>query len=506
MATPQSAKISASRLTAAPSAGGADGAADGEFGVYAPSRHYTPPTDPLVIRNLARWQDLKFGVLLDWQACTQWGIDSWQLCPERWDWNPRVDRIRGKPEGAEPDNLKYKASYEALQKTFNPTRYDPEKWAELLAQSGVKYALIMAKHHDGFCLWDTAQTDYKTTSRNCPFHRLPGADTVQAVGAALRKRGLRVGVYFSKPDWHTPFYWSPEFPMFPPEFARHNVGRNANYDPRQQLALWQKFKDFTWAQVEELMQNYGEMDILWLDGGQVNPAINAQDIDMNGLAAMARKYQPGLLVVDRCVGGANENYITPEGVHAMPGSHQPYPWEACMPIGTKWNFLPKDDLKSTGKLVRYLCRATARGGNYLLGIGPDEYGEFDPGVVAHMRGVGAWLKQHGEAIYNTAPLAPYEQGDCLFTARRDGTRYAIVLARDDTAPPPESVTVPEQLLERGGRISLLPFDVTLAAEAGTKGQSIVRLPATARAKLPTGIAWVIQFSPKAGKAKPVIAG
>lgn len=476
-------------------------AVDGEFGAYAPSEFYTPPTAPLVLASLTRWQGLKFGVLLDWQACTQWGIDSWSLCPEKWDWNKRVDHIRGTPEGAELDNIKYKASYEDLQKTFNPIRYDPEKWAALLAQSGVKYVLIMAKHHDGFCLWDTAQTDYKTTSPNCPFHRLPGADMVKAVSVALRKRGIRVGVYFSKPDWNIPSFWNPDFPMFPPAFDKPHVGRNANYDPLKQPEPWKTFKDFTWAQVEELMKHYGEMDILWLDGGWVNPDSNAQDIDMDGMAAMARQYQPGLLVVDRCVKGSNENYITPEGVGSMPGNYQPYPWEACMPIGRYWNYFPNDDLKSTGEVVRYLCRATARGGNYLLGIGPDEYGEFDPGVVARMSGVGAWLKQHGEAIYCTVPIKPYEQGNCLFTAKPDGVRYVIVLADHDTALPPESVTVPEELLARSGRISLLPYDEPLSSEAANKGQCTLRLSAAARAKLSPGTAWVIRFEPKAGMAE-----
>lgn len=481
-----------------PAADGKKDPADGEFGAYAPSPHYTPPTDPLVLKRLSQWQGLKFGLLLDWQACTQWGIDSWPLCPERWDWNKRVDRIRGRPEAAEQDDLKYKAAYEALQKTFNPVRYDPEKWAELVERSGARYALIMAKHHDGFCLWDTAQTDYKTTSPNCPFHRLPGADTIKAVGAALRKRGIRVGVYFSKPDWNTPHYWSPEFPLFPPGADQQFNGRNANYDPREHPATWKRFKDFTWAQVEELMRNYGEIDILWLDGGQVNPVINAQDIDMDGMAAMARRHQPGLLVVDRCVAGPNENYITPEGVHAMPSCHQPYPWEACMPIGSHWNYCPDDSYKSAGELVRYLCRAAARGGNYLLGIGPDEHGEFDPGVGSRLGEVGAWLKQHGEAIYDTAPLAPYEQENCLFTARRDGTRYAIVPAADDQAGPPESVNVPKKILEQGGRISLMPFDEPLSAGAAAEGQTTLKLPAKARARLARGMAWVIRFSPKAG--------
>lgn len=475
--------------------GGPVGAVEGVFGAYAPSQHYTPPTDPLVLDKLSRWQGLKFGVLLDWQACTQWGIDSWPLCPERWDWNPRMDHIRGNPEAAEQDDVKYKSAYEALAKTFHPIRFNPEAWAELLEQSGVKYALIMAKHHDGFCLWDTAQTDYKTTSAICPFHRLPGADTVKALGHALRKRGIRVGVYFSKPDWNSPFFWSPDFPIFPPNFARPYVGRNANYDPRKHLKLWKKFKDFTWAQIEELMTNYGEMDILWLDGGWVNPTTNAQDIDMSGIADMARQHQPGLLVVDRCVPGANENYITPEGEHEMPGSHQPYPWEACMPIGAHWNYFPKDTLKSTGELVRYLCRATARGGNYLLGIGPDAYGEYDPDVVTRLHGVGAWLKQHGEAIYHTAPIAPYERGNCLFTAKRDGARYVIVLAHHDTEQPPEHVMVPASILDRSVTTFLLPFDVPLTPEIATQGQFRIQLPAAARAKLPPGIAWVIRISP-----------
>ncbi len=167
-----------------------------------------------------------------------------------------------------------------------------------------------------------------------------------------------------------------------------------------------------------------------------------------------------------------------------------------MPIGRHWNYFPGDTLKSTGGLVRYLCRATARGGNYLLGIGPDASGEFDAGVVTSLHGVGSWLRQHGEAIYGTAPMAPYEEGDCLFTARRDGTHYAIILAGTDEAQVPEQVVVPEAVLKPGGRISLLPFDVTLTAEPAGSGKRLVRVPAWAAAKLAPGMAWVIKFAPQ----------
>jgi alpha-L-fucosidase len=457
----------------------------GEFGAYTASKSWTPPTDPAVLRKLQEWQGLKFGVLLDWQACTQWGIDSWPLCPERYEWNVRKDWVRGTPEGAEQDHAKYKANYEALQKTFRPTRFDPRQWADMLSRAGVKYALIMAKHHDGFCLWDTKQTDYKTTSKDCPFHALPGADTVKSIGDALRKHGIRVGIYFSKPDWNTPYFWDPALP-----FAKN---RNANYSPLARPETWRKFKQFTWAQIEELMSNYGPIDILWLDGGWVQPRSNAQDIDMDGIAAMARRYQPGLLVVDRTVKGPNENYITPEGVHAMPQAHRPYPWEACMPISGHWNYFPNDTYKSAGTLVRYLCQCAGRGGNYLLGIGPDASGAFEPAVIERMAAVGAWLKVNGEAIYDTRPIKPYEQAGCVFTARRDGTVYAILLAKNDAEKLPTTVALPAELVARAKSVSLLGFG---AVEIGATrdGATTLAIPAAALATPPCEHAWVFKLA------------
>jgi len=453
----------------------------GEFGAYAPSGKWMPPSDPAVLKKLQQWQGHKFGVLLDWQACTQWGIDSWPLCPERYSWNVRKDWIHGVPEAEEQDNQKYKANYEALKKAFKPARFNPEQWADILKNAGVKYALIMSKHHDGFCLWDTAQTDYKTTSKDCPFHALPGADTVKSIGDALRKHGIRVGIYFSKPDWNTPFYWDPSQP--PPK------NRNANYSPRQRPDVWKKFKDFTWAQIEELMKNYGPIDILWLDGGWVRPTSNAQDIDMDGIAAMARKYQPGLLVVDRTVKGPNENYITPEGVHSMPRSYQPYPWEACMPIGNHWNYFPNDTYKSVTTLVHYLCRCAARGGNYLLGIGPDASGAFDPTLIERMAGIGAWLKINGEAIYDTRPVKPYEQGDCVFTGKRDGTAYVIILAANDTAGMPETVTLPSELAANAAKVEMLGAS-RLTLDAAGK----INIPTAIRDKPPCAHAWAIKLT------------
>jgi len=198
----------------------------GKFGAYAPSPQYpAPPTDPKVLKNLGRWQSLKFGVLLDWQACTQWGVDSWQLCPERWDWNERKDYVHGTPEGAEQDNLKYKAAYEALARTFHPTRYDPEKWAELLENFRRQIRADHGKHTDGFCLWDTAQTDYKTTSPNCPFP--PTARRGHGQGLERRVSQARHPcrrLFFGSRTGTRRFFWSPEFPMFPPDLPGTALG------------------------------------------------------------------------------------------------------------------------------------------------------------------------------------------------------------------------------------------------------------------------------------------
>lgn len=450
-------------------------------GAYAASKNYTPPTDPAVIEKLHQWQDQKLGLLISWQACTQWGIDSWPLCPERYPWNARRDFVHGVDSPFAADDRAYKKAYEELIATFNPVRFNPDKWAAAAKDAGVKYVLVMAKHHDGFCMWNTAATDYKITAPRCPFHPDPRADIVKRMSAAFRKQGVNTGVYFSKSDWNCPYYWSPDFPL---------RDRNNNYDALQHAELWKKFKQFTWRQIEELMTGYGPQDILWLDGGQVRPP--RQDIDMAGLAAMARRHQPGLIVVDRTVRGAYENYVTPEGEHAMPAHFLPYPWEVCMTMAGHWNYFPKDPFKSGGRLIRDLCRIVARGGNFLIGIGPDASGEFDPAVYARLAEIGAWLKLNGEAIYATRPIAPYECGDCVFTRKRDGVVYAIVLAKDDKAGPPATVSLPTELLARTGSITLLGYgDINKPNKVGD-----IEIPAAVRARPPCAHAWVLKLTPR----------
>ena len=321
----------------------------GAFGAYAASNDYTPPRDPAVLKKLQQWQDQKFGLLLTWGPYSQLGVDeSWTLTPQYRNYRP------GGPFAK--DDRAYKKYYENLMTTFNPVGFCPEKWAAAAKGAGIKYALVMAKHCDGFCMFDTATTDYKITSPRCPFSKNPRANVVREISSAFRQQGINMGTYFSKPDWNSPYYWPSDFPL---------RDQTINYDTKKHPELWKKFKDFTWKQIEELMIGYGPMDILWLDGGWVRPP--KEDIDMNSIAAMARKHQPGLIVVDREVRGENENYITPERV--IPDKMLPYPWETCDCFGLKWSYTPNEEVKDAGTHVRNLCRIACAGGNCLMGVG-----------------------------------------------------------------------------------------------------------------------------------------
>lgn len=366
-------------------------------------QHYIAPTDSLVIKKLSQWQDWKFGLLMHWGTYSQWGVvESWSICPEDEGWTQR-DSIHGKTYN------EYKKNYEALQTTFNPVNFNPDKWAAAAKDAGMKYVVFTTKHHDGFCMFDTRQTDYKITSAKTPFSTNKKSNVAKEVFTAFRKQGMATGAYFSKPDWHIDNYW---WPYFPPK------DRNVNYDPKKYPQRWNAFKDFTYNQIKELMSEYGKMDILWLDGGWVRPKYtidtaidwqrtikDEQDIDMPKIAAMARKYQPGLLVVDRSVGYEYENYITPEQ-QILPYI-LPVPWESCITMSGSWSHVSNDKYKSTNELIHLLIKIVTAGGNLLLNVGPDAKGEWDNTAYTRLKEIGAWMKINGEAIYNTRPYGPY---------------------------------------------------------------------------------------------------
>jgi alpha-L-fucosidase len=388
---------------------------------HTASLKYTLPADKLVQAKLSQWGKIKFGLLMHWGTYSQWGVvESWSLCPEDEGWT-----VRKGPYAK--DWFSYKQAYENLQTTFNPIKFNPEKWALAAKNAGMKYVVFTTKHHDGFNMFDTKQSDYKITGTNSPFANNPKANVAKEIFNAFRDQGFMTGAYFSKPDWNTPDYW---WKYFPPK------DRNVSYDPKKYPEKWESFKKFTYNQIEELMSDYGKIDILWLDGGWVRPFSSVdtsvewqrtikhnQDIDMGNIARMARTHQPGLLVVDRTVHGEYENYVTPE--QQVPATYLPYPWESCMTLGNSWSYVPNDEYKTSRKVIHLLTEIVSKNGNLLLNIGPAPDGEWDPNAYARLEDIGKWIQVNGEAIYDAeADAALPGQGKWVFTKKQDCI-YAI---------------------------------------------------------------------------------
>lgn len=452
---------------------------------------YVPETDPLVVKKLAAWQDLKFGLMMTWGPYSQWGVvESWSICGEDEGWCQRNA----------PDYVRYKQDYEGLKKTFNPVQFDPARWARAAKDAGIRYVVAMSKHCDGFCMFDTRTTDYRITDPGTPFSVNPRANILKEILTSFRNEGMWAGIYYSKPDWHSEFYWWPYFPT---------PDRNVNYDVAKYPDRWSKFVGYTHTQIEELMTGYGPIDILWLDGGWVQPMtseeitrsmtapdykfthIQSQDIHMPELARMARSHQPGLIVVDRAVYGKYQNYLTPENV--VPDTLLPYPWESCITATSSWSFTFKDTYKSSREIVHTLVDIVAKGGNLLLNIGPGPDGTWQQEAYDRLREVGAWMKVNGGAIYGTHPVASYRETNVRFTGAKNGVVYAIVLAGANEARPPATVRLSAIRPAVGTRISMLGTDARLEWKSSGNGIEIT-IPASVRAHPPCADAWVLQVS------------
>lgn len=422
---------------------------------------------PAWLKKRLKWfQELKFGLFIHWGIYSQWDcVESWPLVEED-TW-------------ARPDNLKcwtdrgkdfagFVKDYRALNKTFNPVDFNPEAWAETAAAAGMKYVTFTTKHHDGFCMWDTKTTDYRITHPSCPFHKNKKSDVVREVFNAFRAKEFGISCYFSKSDWHSPYYWKPGVPA---------KSRNPNYDTKKEPERWEGFVQCVHSQIEELMSGYGNVDVLWLDGGQVRPP--EQDIRMAEIAAMARRHQPGLIMADRTVGGGFEDLITPEQL--IPEKPLNVAWESCLTIGDSWKYVPCDRYKTVLQLIRMLVEVVSKGGNLLLGTGPDAKGVFTSEAVSRLQGMGSWMAVNGEAIYSSSPVAPYREDETFFT-QKDGYSYAIVFSEGE---------IPAQVILK----TLQPADNVPVVMLGWKeplksekrdGYTYVFIPEKAKQILPSG--------------------
>ena len=410
---------------------------------------YVWPTDPEVLAKIDKWQDQKFGVLFHWGIYSVPGIvESWSICSEDW-----ITRNMDNYEA-------YKNWYWGLKDKFNPTKFNPEQWADVMEDAGMKYMIFTTKHHDGFCMFDSKYSDFSIAKG--PFKDNPRKDVARYVFDAFRNKGFMMGCYFSKPDWHCQWFWNPYY-------ATPN--RRINYKKEQHPDWWKNYQDFTENQLNELMTNYGHFDILWLDGGW----ITGEEIRLDNVLEKARKRYPGLISVDRTIRGKNENYQTPE--RGVPATQLDYPWESCITLSNDWGWVPNAPFKSPQKVIGTLADITAKGGSLLLGVGPTPEGEIEPAVVERLHAIGEWLRANGKAIYNTRTTPNYHCGNMWFTADKDGrTLYAIYALPDGESLP---ATLECTGNEPVGKVKLLK---------GNKTLKCVKKDGKVQVTLPKGIA------------------
>ncbi len=372
---------------------------------------YVWPTDQQVLDKLDKWQDLKFGVLFHWGLYSVPGIvESWSICSEDEDWIPR-DKSMSYEE--------YKKWYWGLKDKFNPVNFNPEQWADVMEDAGMKYMLFTTKHHDGFCMFDSKYTDFSIA--NGAFKDNPRNNVAKYVFEAFRQKNFMIGCYFSKPDWHCEWFWNPYY---------STPNRRQNYKIEQHKDWWKNYQTFTENQLGELMSDYGSMDILWLDGGWVT----GDDVNLDRVLEKARKTHPGLISVDRSIRGKNENYQTPE--RSIPATQLNYPWESCITLSNDWGWVPNAPYKSPEKVISILAEIVAKGGCLALGVGPTPDGIIEQPVVDRLHKIGEWMRTNGEAIYNTRITPVYNDGKTWFTANKDGeTLYAIYTVSDGETLP-----------------------------------------------------------------------
>ena len=351
------------------------------------------PAAPKALADaIARWQDLRFGMFVHWGPVSLTGRE--------------IGWSRGAPTPVD--------EYDHLYERFNPVNFNADEWVRVAKAAGMKYLVFTTKHHDGFSMWDTAQSPYNIL--RSPFRR----DVVRELAEACQRGHIMFGAYYSILDWY-----HPDYPLGSPS------GKT-----RKPAADMDRYATFVRNQVTELVTRYAPLGILWFDGEWEEPWTDARGSE---LYAHLRRLQPSLIVNNRVakarkgMAGTSEagqfpgDFDTPE--QRVGGFNMDRPWESCITICQQWSWKPDDTMKTLQESIRTLVGTVGGNGNLLFNVGPMPDGRIEPRQVARLAEIGAWLGRNGEAIYGTRG-GPFLPGAWGASTRRDDRVFIHAFAWD----------------------------------------------------------------------------
>ena len=369
------------------------------------------------------------------------------------------------------------AEYEEFSRQFNPTEYDADRWVKLARDAGMKYIVITSKHHDGFALWDSEVSEYDVMDFS-PIKR----DLLAELSEACKKYDVKLCFYHSIMDWHHPNAQAPHYPDY-------------NTDQKENPAFQAYVDNYLFPQVTELVEKY-DPHVMWFDGEWIPEWTHEHGIRMY---THLRKLNPDLIINNRVDKGrqgmqgmnkGNEylgDFGTPEQ-EILEGTSD-YDWEACMTMNDSWGYKASDsNWKSEETLIHNLVDVAAKGGNYLLNVGPTAEGNIPPPSVERLEAMGRWLDVNGEAIYETERLkSDYKQGEHIRYTRKKGEAvfYGIVLEA-----PQSKITLKNLKPAAGSAVYMLGYEQPLQWTYDDNQGLTINVPAGAGSG--TEHAWVFK--------------
>jgi alpha-L-fucosidase len=403
------------------------------------------PSPAKASADARRWfEDAKFGLFIHWGLYSLLGKGEWVM---------------------ERDKLPI-AQYEKLAPQFNPTEFDADEWVKTAKAAGARYITVTAKHHDGFCLFESSLSRYDVADAT-PY----GKDPIKALANACHKHGVKLFLYYSLLDWHHPDY-AP-------------LGKSGHASGREPTGDWSKYIAYYQGQVRELCTNYGEIGGVWLDGWWDRPDA---DWDLAGTYKIIHDVQPGALV-------GNNHHVNPMpgedfqilgkdlAVDSSAGSpkvdpSKTLPREFCLTINRSWAHVPSDrEFKTPEQLIHALLGAAGRGANLLLNVGPKPDGTMGPECIERLGEIGKWLDRYGESIYETreGPVPPQPWGVSVRKRGRNLAYFHLI-------HPSSAIKLPIRFLDFDFR----PYGKTeVLKDIQSNGDLVIEIPEKVRMPIDT---------------------